>query len=176
MSVRDNKQLQDPILYFAYGSNMSMRRISRRVPSVRKVALAKLSGYRLLMHKISHRDGSAKCDAWHTDLHEDFILGILYRIARHEMADLDRHEGLGKGYLKKTVTVDLQQSVQQDAFLYYATDIDPTLKPYHWYREHVLRGARENSFPADYMAVLESFEAIADPDSARTRSELSIYR
>jgi len=39
--------------YFAYGSNMSLARLRRRVPSARRIAVATLPGYRLRFHKIA---------------------------------------------------------------------------------------------------------------------------
>ncbi|PUB91560.1 MAG: hypothetical protein DBP01_01735, partial [gamma proteobacterium symbiont of Ctena orbiculata] len=37
------------------------------------------------------------------------------------------------------------------AYTYYATFIDRTLKPYQWYKHHVLTGALEYGLPAPYI-------------------------
>ena len=60
--------------------------------------------------------------------------------------------------------------------MYYATDIDPSLRPYHWYKRHVLIGARENNLPAEYIEHIEAIEAIDDPDKQRCSREIAIYR
>lgn len=52
------------VKYFAYGSNMCSGRLSERV-SCTFVAVARLAGHQLRFHKVS-KDGSSKCDAFHT--------------------------------------------------------------------------------------------------------------
>jgi hypothetical protein len=106
--------------YFAYGSNMSLRRLRTRVPSAVKLGNATLFGHQLKFHKRS-QDGSAKCDA---------------------MTAL----------------------------------LDPALQPYHWYKEHVLRGAVENHLAAAYIQAIEEISSIVDPDRKRDASELLIYQ
>ena len=61
------------------------------------------------------------------------------------------------------------------AFAYYALQIDPALRPYHWYREHVLRGALEHDLPKAYIAAIRAVESIGDPESGRVECELAIY-
>jgi hypothetical protein len=46
------------------------------------------------------------------------------------------------------VTTDVNNARNQGS-AYFATHIDSSLKPYHWYKEHVLRGVKENGFPVD---------------------------
>ena len=48
--------------YFSYGSNMSIRRFRLRVPSAACIGSGILKGHELRFHKVSSRDGSAKCD------------------------------------------------------------------------------------------------------------------
>ena len=50
------------IVYFAYGSNMSQRRLQARVPSATFLGIGILLGHALAFHKISKKDGSGKCD------------------------------------------------------------------------------------------------------------------
>ncbi|MCL1552252.1 gamma-glutamylcyclotransferase [Xanthomonas nasturtii] len=85
------------------------------------------------------------------------------------MADkpgLDAAEGLGHGYHQATVSFPLN-SVTYQAFVYVASlsHIDRSLKPYHWYKQLVLFGARYHHFPEEYVAKLEAVQSIADPDS-----------
>ena len=154
---------------------MSTRRLRARVPSAKRIATGTLTLHQLRFHKKSV-DGSAKCDAQRSENLSHFILGVLYKIHPDEKADLDKAEGLGSGYEIMDVLIRLDDRSSVRAFTYYATRIDATLKPYDWYREHVLVGARENLFPEDYVKILEAFEFIEDPDPDRRRRELSIYK
>jgi hypothetical protein len=53
------------MLYFAYGSNMSVSRLVARTPSAQPLGRCALRGHQLRFHKVGG-DGSAKCDAFHT--------------------------------------------------------------------------------------------------------------
>jgi len=162
------------VLYFSFGSNMSERRLLQRIRA-EKIGVAVLNRHRLRFHKPSTLDGSAKCDIQETGQPEDFVLGVLYDIEESQKSILDEIEGLGFGYDLKTVSVTIDgRSVE--AYSYYATSINPELKPYHWYKRHVLEGAIENKMPKDYIQSIEAVESVTDKDDARRQRELSIYR
>lgn len=161
--------------YFAYGSNMSLKRIRFRIPSALPIAMAVLYQHRLKFHKVGSRDGSAKCDVEETGHQQHAVMGVLYDIPPAAKQILDRIEGLGSGYEEKTVSLELPGGIVKQAFTYFATHIDPSLKTFHWYKEHVIRGARENGLPAGYIHMIESIESVADPDVRRQAEELSIY-
>lgn len=164
------------MLYFAYGSNMSIRRLHQRVPSACFVAVATLLNHKLKFHKVGFKDGSGKCDAMKTGDTEDFILGVVFEIKKSEKTDLDRNEGLGFGYDEKSVIVTSIENENIEAITYYATNIDASVKPYHWYKEHVLRGARENGLPESYIQTIARVESISDLEPERHKTEMAIYR
>ncbi len=154
---------------------MSRKRLSDRVPSSSFQTIAKLLGHNLQFHKISKKDGSGKCDINETNDPKDSVIGVVYEIEDSEKPDLDKKEGLNYGYNEKTVNLTTSSGESIQASTYYATSIDPSLKPYHWYKEHVLRGAKENKPPKDYIKFLESIESIPDPDPQRHEKEMGIY-
>ncbi len=163
------------MIYFAYGSNMSLLRLRERAPDARRIATCMLAGHDLRFHKVSP-DGSAKCDSFFTGMTDDQVLGAVYELGDASIRVLDRVEGLGRGYDKKSVRVVDSTGIEYEAFTYYATLIDPSLLPYGWYREHVLIGARELELPEDYLRRIESVEFIDDPDREREAAQLSLYR
>lgn len=162
------------ILYFSYGSNMSTPRIRSRVSSARIMTGVRLYRHRLKFHKRS-RDNSGKCDAEFTNNENDIVHGVVFEIAVAEKPVLDSYEGLGIGYREQRVSVYTGEGDRLDAFTYLAINIDPELKPYEWYKEHVIRGAREHGLPADYIHAITAIESVPDPDSFRHELELSIY-
>jgi hypothetical protein len=145
-----------------------------RVPSAAFLSIATLKGHRLQFHKKS-RDGSGKCDAEHTADHDDCVIGVVFEMSVSDKKELDQKECLGFGYKKKTVTVVLESGDQIETATYSATETIAALKPYHWYKKHVLRGARENNLPHDYIAIIEKIESVPDPDMDRHEQELAIY-
>jgi gamma-glutamylcyclotransferase len=161
------------MLYYAYGSNMSLSRLQRRVPAER-LGVGILRGYALRFHKPGETDGSAKCDIVHTGLCSDSVYGVVYSISSEAMEILDRYEGVGTEYTRLEVVVEMNNG-QVSAFTYKAMGSDPSLKPYTWYRQHVLEGARENCLPLEYIRMIESVAAMEDADENRHRAEVSIY-
>jgi len=162
--------------YFSYGSNMSIRRLRLRVPSASCIGSGILKEHELRFHKVSSKDGSAKCDATCTANPDQVVYGVVYRIDEAEKPALDRAEGLGFGYELNYVLIQMERADDVRAFCYFATSINPRLRPLDWYREHVLRGARENNLPEAYIRSIEAIEAEADQDALRREKELSVYR
>jgi cation transport regulator ChaC len=165
----------ETMLYFSYGSNMSTPRLKERVPSARAIAVARLHKHRLKFHKKS-KDNSGKCDAECTNDEKDVVYGVVFEIAASEKPELDKHEGLKNGYEEKSVSVNTDDGKELKAVTYYATNVDSKLKPYEWYKEHVIRGAHEHGLPAKYISTISAVEAMPDPDKSRHERELSIYR
>ncbi|RCI80051.1 gamma-glutamylcyclotransferase [Brucella anthropi] len=156
---------KDRFVTFAYGSNMPAARLRERCPSARAIGIAELPGHELRWHKRS-RDGSGKCDIVASDAPGASVFGVLYEIAEHEKTALDRAEGLGTGYEEIDIEV-LCCGSPVAAKAYRATETDPVLRPYIWYRALVIAGATEHGLPASYIAGLESVPADQDPDRAR---------
>jgi gamma-glutamylcyclotransferase (GGCT)/AIG2-like uncharacterized protein YtfP len=163
------------MFYFAYGSNLSKARLLARVPSTELITTGSLLHHRLTFHKIG-KDLSAKCDAYETGNDRDHVLGALYRIDPAHKKKLDDVEGLGRGYEEKEVSIISGAGKKMNALTYYATNIDAGLKPFHWYRGHVLIGAMEHEFPEDYIARISSVPSIDDPDIKRSEKEMAIHR
>lgn len=160
--------------YFAYGSNMSLARLRARVPSAEKIGSFMLREHSLRFHKCG-QDGSGKCDAFATRNREDFLVGVLFTIDAGEKAHLDRIEGLGRGYEHKWVSVRNDAGLEYEAATYYATSVDVTLKPFSWYKHHVLVGARESALPAQYIRAIESVAHLEDPDRWRDSQERAVH-
>lgn len=153
---------------------MSLKRLIDRVPSAKLEAVATLNEHDLQFHKISS-DGSGKCDAHETNNPEHSVIGVVFEIADKEKQNLDRKEGLGYGYEQKEVTLTLASGQSIKATTYYATNIGSNLKPYHWYKHHVLTGAKENGLPAEYIEKINRVESVTDPKPERHESEMAIY-
>lgn len=153
--------------YFAYGSNMCSARLRQRAPSARALAAGRLPNYALRWHKLG-RDGSGKCNAAYAGEDSSSVLwGVLFDIACAEKHLLDKAEGLGIGYLEREVAV-VTEAGTRPALTYVAkpTHIDASLRPHAWYKDYVVRGAREHGLPEAVVAALARVEALADPASS----------
>ena len=74
------------ILYFAYGSNMSLRRLQARVSSAQSLGLGTLHNHAHAFHKIG-TDGSGKCDI--VSAENATVYGVLFDMPEAELATLD---------------------------------------------------------------------------------------
>lgn len=153
---------------------MSLLRLKARVNSATFIGMCMLKKHDLRFHK-KGRDNSSKCDCFETGQESNFILGALFEIDQSAKAALDVAEGLGNGYELKTVQVIHEALGQFEAITYYATDIDASLKPYDWYVNHVLIGAKEINVPEDYLAKIETSPQCEDPDKVRDAKERAVY-
>ena len=160
--------------YFAYGSNMSLLRLQERVPSAIRLEIVTLKNHKLRFH-MSGVDGSGKCDSFQTNNSKDQVVGALFEINENEKEVLDRAESLGSGYDEKLVFVQNEAGEVFEALTYYAIKIDVSLKPFSWYLNHVIIGAKETKVPADYFAVIQSIECIEDLDENREAKERAMY-
>lgn len=154
------------LLMFAYGSNMLSARLRERVPSAKAIGIGRLPGHALRWHKRGS-DGSGKCDIEKTGQARDVVWGVLIELDAAEKPALDRAEGLGKGYVERRVSVITDHgSVKASA--YVGTGRDPAIKPYDWYKDLVIAGAREHGLPEPYLRQLEHVQANRDPNPARS--------
>ncbi|MCB1859244.1 MAG: gamma-glutamylcyclotransferase [Gammaproteobacteria bacterium] len=164
----------DDLLYFSYGSNMSTLRLQARIPSAVPLYTAVLKRHRLKWHK-QGSDGSAKCDCCYTGIPNHRVIGVVYVIASSQKPILDQYEGLGEGYEGRQVWVEKADRTKSYVATYHAIRINPSLRPFHWYKEHVLQGAREHQLPTDYRREIEAVPSIPDPVPGRHARELAIY-
>ena len=132
-----------------------------------------LPGYKLAFDKIS-RDGSAKCDCELTGDDNDKVYGVVFAVADIERNALDRAEGVGSGYEPCSVEIETDGGVIS-AMTYVATSKRAGLSPYHWYKHHVLEGARQARLPVAYIASIEAVASIDDLNEARAAREGRIY-
>ncbi len=162
----------EPTVYFAYGSNMSTARLKKRMPSCQPMGIATLPRHVLRFHKRS-TDKSGKCNAFATDDDRE-VIGVLFSFDPKDRPKLDEAEGAGKGYNAATVTVINEAGRRRKVLTYLATAdyIDDALKPYTWYKEHVLAGSKEHRLPAEYVSTfIEPVVAIEDLNTARAKRE-----
>ena len=157
---------------FAYGSNMLKARMCERVPSAKPIGVAELHGYELKWHKKS-KDGSGKCDIVQSIDTKSTVYGVLYDIPSAEKIALDKAEGLNKGYSEKTIIVRTHDE-KHEAVAYYATSIEPSLRPYSWYKALVVSGAEEHNLPVRYINSIIAIESTTDGDAKRHLQNMAL--
>ncbi|MEZ5654172.1 MAG: hypothetical protein R3E87_26865 [Burkholderiaceae bacterium] len=164
-------------LVFAFGSNMLPVRLQRRTPRARVAGVALAHGYTLRFDKRG-RDGSGKC--WLAPAAGESTPGVLFAYegtpdeVAAALAVLDEFEGVGRGYeraLLRVEPLDGRSAVDAgcEAFAYMATPdaIVAGLRPYHWYRDLVLAGARHHALPTAHCDLIAATVVDIDSDPNR---------
>jgi hypothetical protein len=152
-------------LYFAYGSNMLVKRLLARAPSAAATAIGYIEGARIAFDKVSV-DGSGKCTFQDSADSKNLVHGVLFRIDTDDKTALDMAEGLGDGYEERTVQVIVGADTIE-AVTYVAMKTDQALKPYDWYHESVVKGATDYGLPDAYVDSLRTLGSQPDPDEQR---------
>jgi hypothetical protein len=139
------------------------------VPSAQLVGVIELNQHRLAFQKRG-RDGSSKCDLIHTGGESDGVYGAIYQIDSAHKQTLDRFEGNGNGYFDSQLTIELHGK-DYPCFTYFAqaAHIADGLKPYHWYKNLIVLGAKHLQFPDVYVRSIEMIESVEDLNDARRR-------
>lgn len=112
-----------PYMYFAYGSNLKLRRMAERCPASEPVSPYAITGWRL---SFCGRRGTA--NAIYTGRGRDVLPGALYRVTAACEARLDRLEGYDhrsprNGTYRK---VDFRiKATNEEAFMYVMNDERP---------------------------------------------------
>ncbi|MEM6581951.1 MAG: gamma-glutamylcyclotransferase family protein [Pseudomonadota bacterium] len=157
------------MLYLAYGSNLHPLRLQERVPSAALVGVVRLDGYRMLFAKQSH-DGSGKCMIVPAQENLAVVYGAIYEIEPGEKPRLDAAEGRGAGYEDHSLSCEWAgETISPFTYLAQEGYIDADLRPYRWYLDMAIEGARYHGFADDYIAALAKTSAIPDPDAERNR-------
>lgn len=150
--------LAKPILYFAYGSNMNPAQMAIRCRGCKKVAVARLSGYRLDFFGHSQRwDGGEETVIIAPG---ERVLGVVYELSHSALDRLDawqgvRLDGSGRYFHSPAEVIGLDGKVYP--VLIYRKDIlgEPR-PPSTEYLAYILAGAEEQALPTEYIARLRA--------------------
>lgn len=156
------------MLYAAYGSNLHPVRLTDRLPSAQLLGTAHLAQWSLRFHKRS-KDESGKCSILSGS---DGVHFAIFEISAQDKLVLDEIEGLGNGYAG--VTLNIPGFGDCVSYIAEETHIDDSLRPYDWYKELVLVGARFHNFPDHHVRHIQSIQAVRDPDRERAASQWEI--
>ena len=91
--------------------------------------------------------------------------------ATHVTAVTGQRSGVDGDVLDVTVNDEARRAV-----VYLATETAADLRPYHWYKEFVVRGAEEHNLPADYIQRIRDVQSQPDPDKKRREENEAILR
>ena len=129
-------------LYFAYGSNMMAKQMEDRCPNHQLVGRGVLKGYRWI---ISYR-GYANI----VKSSSNEVFGVVYEISDSDERDLDRYEGVDKGfYRKELLSVEVDGSPR--ICLIYIDPVEEEGLPKAEYIKRINTGIQDAKLPPEYV-------------------------
>uniref|UniRef100_A0A1B6KQE3 gamma-glutamylcyclotransferase n=1 Tax=Graphocephala atropunctata TaxID=36148 RepID=A0A1B6KQE3_9HEMI len=150
-------------LYFAYGSNLLMKRIHINNPSASRIGIGKLKNYRLDFNYKSKRWGGAAATI--VPDNGSCVWGALWEIHNDNKSSLDRQEGVSQGvYQVVTAAVERPDDTEVQCRTYQLVDLPPPLskgeslpphrQPSKVYLDTIVAGAEESALPSHYIQQL----------------------
>lgn len=150
----------EPILvpHFAYGSNMSTKRLEDRVGRVVQRGAASLDGFEIRFDKKSD-DDTGKTNI--APAEGKVVWGVLFELTPDQLEALAKKE---KGYRKQDVPLTASGQ-PKTATAFVAKKQTLGLRPTRKYLDYLIAGAIEHTLPGDYVEMLKNVE-VADPESS----------
>lgn len=158
------------MLFFAYDEYMYTPVFKEIIPEFTCLGAAKLSGYRLFFHRAHSQDGSGRANIVKMEDPECDVYGVLYDMSVRQKYLLDQVQGLGFGVQETLVRLDTQCHLDKiTAFSYVANKahIFADLVPFEWYKQLLIRGAREHQLVNEYIHRLERAACQSDTNEVR---------
>lgn len=146
-------------VYFAYGSNINMKQMKLRCPSVQFRSKAVLQGYRFAFPLRSKRWGGGVAGILIEKGEE--VEGVVYELSEEDLERLDKFEGVDKErYYRKKVKVVLGDGSSIEAWTFFPnSDKKSSFLPSKKYLETILEGAREHQLSKHFIENLKSIKS-----------------
>lgn len=142
-----------PMVYFAYGSNMSKQRLEDRVGLVTDAGVGVLQSYSIEFNK-KGKDGSGKTNIVKSNGSK--VYGVLYKLSSEQVEILN---GFEPNYERRELDIILDtDTVKAETYQALPESIDPSALPSEEYLNHLIHGAQEHDLPEDYINFLRTFQ------------------
>ncbi len=161
--------MPEPLLYFAYGSNLSREQMRSRCPESRFVRRAWLPGHRLAFSGYSKKWGGAVATIV---VEVDYAVpGLVYELGARDLEALDGFEGYPRVYQRKLAVVHDDDARDLHVVTYY--QVAETVRfgePSERYRGVIEAAYREHDLETDPPAPLAAARRFSLATAARRKS------
>lgn len=149
-----DREMDETIHYFTYGSNMDISQIKNRCPSAIQVGVGKIKGYDIVFNrKGSYRDGGVSSIEPQLDSE---VYGMVFEMSKVDLNELDRIED-PKAYVRKTMQVDVINKGIFDSEIYIAIPEKPTEADQE-YLNIIINAAEKAELPIRYIERLKQYK------------------
>ena len=137
---------------FAYGSNLSVPRMSERCPSATIAGVGRLPGHRLTFNRYSDGWKGGVADVVPDPASE--VWGVVWDLSPSDMSALDDYEGYPAAYTRIETTIELRSGQRVDAWVYTVVEKSSFVAPRPEYLKIILDSAEAFAFPEEYRSHL----------------------
>lgn len=141
---------------------MLAERLQARCASAKVIGTATAHGYELSFAKIGN-DGSAKATLVPVENSAQQVRGVVFSIAKSELATLDWFEGESYDRINEFQVFTTGGVIPATTYIAPCTNRDSDQQPYDWYLALILAGARQHGFDGDYQSFVKQITT-AKPD------------
>lgn len=156
------------MILFAYASNMNVDEFAKTVPSAKKIAIAKLPGYSFAFNKTSG-DGSSKANILVSATPDAHVWGVLIEYQDNEKDNFFNPTGWSSDFeLHNVNCIDENgEMYQAETFVALPHAINDFTLPYDWYQAKIIKLAKTQGLPDEYVTSLSQMPHKIDPDETR---------
>jgi len=155
---------QKTILYFAYGSNLSVSQMKQRCPGSKLLYKGYLRDYKLVFSRYSSTWHGSVADVIRAEGRH--VWGLIYEMKKADLKSLDSFEGFPRMYNRKLTTVynEKNQSIK-NVWTYYIVHKFKNGRPAKRYLNIIKTAAFNFNFPKYYQLALSIIEPVVEPVS-----------
>ena len=134
--------------YFAYGSNLNIFQMMKRVGEWTNSKRAFLEGFRLVFNVKSPRWGGFVANIQKTENNQDKVYGVVYFLKEEKLPVMTAYEGR---YAKLDImnVVEEDGNVIHDVSVYWWDKDEPSKEPHEVYKQTILEGLRQHGYLED---------------------------
>ncbi|GBC69568.1 hypothetical protein HRbin01_01268 [archaeon HR01] len=134
------------VWYFAYGSNLDLETMRRKVGSWYELKPAILRNYRLVFDHYSPSWSGGTADVVESE--GGIVYGAAYLLDEEQLKILDRFEGVPTSYNRRKVLIEVAGE-KLEAFTYVVSNPKKYVRPSEEYLSKVLKGLRRLGYGDD---------------------------
>jgi len=152
------------MLVFAFAGNMDVEELSKRVPSAKKIGLARLPGYDFVFNR-TNGDQSSTANIIQSTDPDAMVWGVLITIDDTEKSIFYDLDPLSSGLKPEMVTcMDINDEIYQaEALVAQPHAVNTHLLPYDWYLEKIIQLAKKAELPNEYITKISLMNFKVDP-------------
>ena len=134
--------------YFAYGSNLDHKQMSRRCPKSRFIKRVYLPNYKIIFDGYEPKREGAVGNVLGTA--NSVVWGGLFEISESDLKSLDKAEDYPWDYQRELLEVFDDNNISYSAYVYKRVG-RPLGKPSKQYIEVILKGMNDCNLPQEYI-------------------------